>query len=91
MMSLQSRSQPRSGNNRSIITMIALALFGVFWTSINGKLNNLDARLRCVEQQNASIMARIGIEVSRPAVPQTGPDSTPAGPQAVDPPGPGLG
>jgi len=53
-------------NNRHtaavIITTIALTLFGLFWTTIDGQLKALDNRLRTVEQQIAAISARLGIE-----------------------------
>jgi len=44
-----------------IITTIAVALFGLFWTTVDGQLKALDIRLRAVEQQIAAISARLGI------------------------------
>jgi hypothetical protein len=46
---------------RIIITTIALALFTLFWTTIDGQLKVLDARLRCMEIQVAAISASLGI------------------------------
>lgn len=69
-------------NNRShatIITTIALALFALFWTTIDAQLKGLDVRLRCVEQQIAAISARLGIENSD----RTDSQALPAGPPAA--------
>ena len=53
---------PNGRQYAGIITTIALALFAVFWTQIDGQLRLMDSRLRCLEREVAAISARLGIE-----------------------------
>jgi len=61
-----------------IITTVAVALFTVFWAYIDREFNDLDARLRCVEQQIAAMSARIGIKNAGLIDPLSQPTGPPA-------------
>jgi hypothetical protein len=50
----------------TVITAIALALFGLFWNRIDGQLTALDGRLRCIEQQVAGISTALQIHTNGP-------------------------
>jgi hypothetical protein len=63
---IKSRRLLTMSNHRpyaTIITTIALALFALFWTTIDSQLKALDIRLRCVEQQVSAIAARLDVEI----------------------------
>lgn len=55
-----------AANNKTrfatIITTISIALFLVFWTLIDRRLQDLEIRLRTVENQLTAISVRLGIE-----------------------------
>ncbi len=55
------RPDKKPNTYATIITAIALALFGLFWNRIDGQLSALDARLRCVEQQLSGISTALQI------------------------------
>ena len=62
-----------------IITTVALALFTLFWTTVDGQLKALDVRLRAVEQQIAAISNQLGIrqgDLSDPQRLSAGPPAT---------------
>src|SRR4030042_2040831 len=79
-LSMRSRefSQATNHSYAKIITTIALALFALFWTTIDGQLKTLDARLRCVETQIAAISAQLGVSQGGLADPQDLPAGHPA-------------
>ena len=52
-------NKTRFGN---IITTIAIAVFVIFWTLIDRRLSNLEARMRSLELQVTAISVQLGIE-----------------------------
>ena len=69
-----------------IITTVALALFTLFWTTIDGQLKALDVRLRAVEQQIAAISNQLGIRQGDPGDSQRLSAGPPAASRLHNPP-----
>jgi len=52
----------RKHSYATIITTIALALFALFWTMIDGRLRMLEVQVRSIDRQVTAISTRLGIE-----------------------------
>lgn len=55
-------NKTRFGN---IITTIAIVVFLTFWTLIDRRLSNLEARMRSLELQVTAISVKLGIDPSK--------------------------